>query len=282
MIDILGRLRGLAGKLLHLRGHDSKALAGITGPRSFDGGIQGQQVGLRGNTADDAKDLPDLLGCSGQHLNTARGFIDSGSDLQDGVVDLTDSHAAACGRLVSLCRLINGPFAGVSDFLHRSRHFDNGGCDGLGAGTDLAGVSGEVGEVNRHLVDIHNRSGQILQVLEIATALGIAGLPALDACLVGGHGTDHIHKRAAQEGFQSDLQRARPKPALAHQRSDEAHQKPAVSTDIGTRGYSDIGMNLPHPLGMSGPRSPGTDFKTLLQCAACAPLSFSTIPGALT
>ena len=42
--DVLGRLRRLLRQLLDLVGHDREALAGLTGPRRLDRGVQRQQV----------------------------------------------------------------------------------------------------------------------------------------------------------------------------------------------------------------------------------------------
>ena len=47
--DFLGRLRRLVGERLHLGSDHREAAAGFTGARRLDGGVQRQQVGLRGD-----------------------------------------------------------------------------------------------------------------------------------------------------------------------------------------------------------------------------------------
>ncbi len=51
--NFLGRFRGLFGEFLHLVGHDGKALARFTRARRLDGRVQGEQVGLLRDGADD-------------------------------------------------------------------------------------------------------------------------------------------------------------------------------------------------------------------------------------
>ena len=56
--NFLRRHLAALGELAHLGGHHGKALAMFTGAGRFNRGVQGQQIGLRGNVIDDA----DLLG----------------------------------------------------------------------------------------------------------------------------------------------------------------------------------------------------------------------------
>src|SRR3990172_684613 len=50
--DLVGGLGGLSGERFYLAGDDGKTLAGVTGPRGLDGGVQRQKVGLRGDVID--------------------------------------------------------------------------------------------------------------------------------------------------------------------------------------------------------------------------------------
>jgi hypothetical protein len=59
--DLLGRFRGLGRQRLHFACHHGKALARLAGPRGFDGGVQGQQVGLCGDVLNEPHHLADLL-----------------------------------------------------------------------------------------------------------------------------------------------------------------------------------------------------------------------------
>ena len=105
--DFLGRLGGLAGERLDLRGDDGKAAAGVAGARGLDRGIERQKVGLPGDGLDQANDLTD----------TGRGI----AELRHGV------HGATCffegagsdlGRAVGLASDL--PDRG-GEFLYRAR-----------------------------------------------------------------------------------------------------------------------------------------------------------------
>src|SRR5205823_10546934 len=52
LADLVGGLRGLVGEALHLGGDHGEAAAGVTGACRLDGGVQRQQVGLRGDGLD--------------------------------------------------------------------------------------------------------------------------------------------------------------------------------------------------------------------------------------
>ena len=60
LADVLGGLGRLLGQFLDLVGDDGEALARLAGAGRFDGGVQGQQVGLLGDGGDDLDDLADL------------------------------------------------------------------------------------------------------------------------------------------------------------------------------------------------------------------------------
>ena len=73
--DFFGGLGGLVGQRLHLGGDHRKAAAGFAGARRFDGGVQRQQVGLRGDRVDQFDHLADLLGAGRQHLHGGVGAL---------------------------------------------------------------------------------------------------------------------------------------------------------------------------------------------------------------
>ncbi|EGE60775.1 hypothetical protein RHECNPAF_1340021 [Rhizobium etli CNPAF512] len=96
VLDRAGRLRGLQRKRPNLGGDDGEALAGVTGARCLDRGIQRQQVGLAGNGADLVGDLVDI----GQRFRKAGDF---GTDDVRGlnhVADLGDGAGQAVGRFL--------------------------------------------------------------------------------------------------------------------------------------------------------------------------------------
>jgi hypothetical protein len=51
---------GLGGELLHFAGDHSEALAGIAGAGGLDGGVEGEQLGLAGDRADQHHDISDF------------------------------------------------------------------------------------------------------------------------------------------------------------------------------------------------------------------------------
>ena len=71
--DLAGGLCRLAGERLHFGRHDGKALAGVAGPRPFDGGVEGQEVRLAGDVVDQLDDVADLLRRLAQGLHLVVG-----------------------------------------------------------------------------------------------------------------------------------------------------------------------------------------------------------------
>ena len=72
-------------------GDDRKALAGLTGAGRFDGGVQRQQIGLRGDAGDHVDNAVDAVGGFGQFLNDGGGgvgFAHGFPRLDRGVLDL--------------------------------------------------------------------------------------------------------------------------------------------------------------------------------------------------
>ena len=59
LADLAGRLRGLLGQRLDLRGDHGKAAAGLAGARRLDGGVERQQIGLPGNGGDQLDHVAD-------------------------------------------------------------------------------------------------------------------------------------------------------------------------------------------------------------------------------
>ncbi len=72
--DLVGRLGGLRGQGLHLRGNHREAAAGFAGASGLDRGVEREQVGLLGNRRDQLDDVADA-GCG------LREFGDAGVGL---------------------------------------------------------------------------------------------------------------------------------------------------------------------------------------------------------
>src|SRR5947208_4281870 len=71
--DFLGRLRGLARQRFDFGGDHREAAAGFAGARGLDGGVERQQVGLRGNGVDQTYDFADPTCRLGEPLDGAVG-----------------------------------------------------------------------------------------------------------------------------------------------------------------------------------------------------------------
>ena len=105
----LGRLRC---QVLHLRSHHREALACFTGTCRFDRGIKRQQIGLRGNGADQPRDIIDAHGCRIQPIHQA---------------------ADAISLFRRTARGLRHGGHAVGDFGNRNRQFLSRGGDGLNA-----------------------------------------------------------------------------------------------------------------------------------------------------
>ena len=75
LLNIFRGLGRLLSQGLDLMGHHGKPLACIPGPRRFNGGIQGQQVGLFGNFRNGLGDLANLLSGSPQGIDFFSGSL---------------------------------------------------------------------------------------------------------------------------------------------------------------------------------------------------------------
>ena len=73
--DFRGGVRGAFGEFADFVRHHGEPAALVAGASRFDGGVQGEQVGLVGDIVDDAGDFADLLGAFAQFLDAARGFL---------------------------------------------------------------------------------------------------------------------------------------------------------------------------------------------------------------
>ena len=58
--DVSGGRSGLLGEFLDLIGHHGEAFAGLAGASGFNGGVEGEQVGLLRDGADDLDDFADF------------------------------------------------------------------------------------------------------------------------------------------------------------------------------------------------------------------------------
>nr|WP_242481877.1 hypothetical protein [Paracraurococcus ruber] len=73
LADLLGRPGGLPGQGLHLARYHREALAGLAGPGRLDRGVEGEEVGLAGDVADQPHHLADPLRRLGQSADRRVG-----------------------------------------------------------------------------------------------------------------------------------------------------------------------------------------------------------------
>jgi hypothetical protein len=130
--DFLGGQRGTFGQLAHLIGNDGKTAPLLAGPGRLDGRIEGQQVGLVGNFADDPDDAGNLLRTLAQRLDQHGRFGDVGGDTLQFVHGAIHDIASSGGDLLGL--------------------FGNLGC--------LVGVVGHVRDADRQLLDRGRNTGR--------------------------------------------------------------------------------------------------------------------------
>ena len=151
--DLLGRLGGLRGKLLHFRGDDREAAAGLAGARRLDRRIEREQIGLLGDRRDQL-----------HHVADAAGRLRQRRDARVGLFRLLHRLAGDPARLVHLpgdlvhrrCQLLGG----ARDRLHIGRCFLRGArhhagklLGGLGGLGERAGGGFELTGGGRNRVD---------------------------------------------------------------------------------------------------------------------------------
>ena len=131
LTDAFGCIGGLRGQFFHFVGDDGEAIARFPSARSFDRGVQGQQVGLLGDGVDGLDDLADF----------GAGNAQLGDD-RIGGLDGLHRHARYANR-----------FGGVlGDFIDGGTHFLRASSDRLQVAVDLfCGRGNNVGLSGRSL-----------------------------------------------------------------------------------------------------------------------------------
>ena len=150
--NFLSGLRGFFGQLADFFGDDGKTKPVLAGARRFDGGVQGQQVGLFGEVVDDFYDLADVVCAAAEHvdnlggrLNRVAGAVQPGSGLIHG------DHAGL-NFFARPVRNIDQQFRRIGDALNRSDHLiDRRGSFGDAGGLHLR-VLDHVLHVDAHFV----------------------------------------------------------------------------------------------------------------------------------
>ena len=143
LLDFFCRLLRALGEAAHFICHHSESAPGFTGTRRFDGGVEGQQVGLLRNGLDHVEHAADLVAFALEFVHGFGGvahFRSQALDLGDGLVD----HAITFTSL-----LVSGN-GGLGRFLGVARHFLHGSGHLVHRGGDLVGL---------HFLRIHPGAG---------------------------------------------------------------------------------------------------------------------------
>src|SRR5690606_18251120 len=98
----------------------------------FDGGVQGQQVGLFGNALDHFQDSADVLGAGIDRFDLLAGDIDGGGQGVHRFDGLLHDLAAFFGLLVGIARLVGGIGGVAGDFLGGGAQLVDRGGDAFG------------------------------------------------------------------------------------------------------------------------------------------------------
>src|SRR4051812_29651768 len=205
-----GRAR-LLGQHADLVGHDGEAAALLARAGGLDGGVERQQIGLRGDRGDGLDDAADLIGLGAELADGDRGRDRGLAHGRHRGADLAHGLGAGAGQAAGPVGRDRGLLSAVGGLRRRAGHLGHGVArrvDGahlaLGAGGDLvdgagdlahraAGVLGAVGQLargrrhgrgrQRHLPD-HRRQGGARGVVGLHRGRGVvADLP---------HGLGHV------------------------------------------------------------------------------------------
>ncbi len=108
LLDLDGGPLGAVGKRPHLVGHHRKAATLLTGTGRFDGGVEGQQVGLLGNAADHADDAANLAALLLQLAYGVGGAQHLAVDMIDGLDGALHHILALTDHVLRLLRHAGG------------------------------------------------------------------------------------------------------------------------------------------------------------------------------
>jgi hypothetical protein len=130
--DLVGRFAGAMGQLAHFAGHHGKAAPVFAGARRFDGRVQGQQVGARGNLGNDFGNAGDRLRFLLQFDHGRFGQFSLGLGIADALQALVDlgapghTFAAHLGRHASRALGVDSDLFGAAGNLLGAAHYVDG------------------------------------------------------------------------------------------------------------------------------------------------------------
>ncbi|MCY1287087.1 hypothetical protein D9M70_360730 [compost metagenome] len=222
LLDFLGGLLGTLGQGAHLVRHHGEAAPLLAGARRFDGGVQGQQVGLLGNALDHFQHAADGGAVRRQLVDHAHRLIDFAGQLLDAAQLRFHQRTAADGFLVDALRAVHRLGGAARHFLrggghlvHRRGHlFDLAALPGhrlvafAGNLLHAAGLAFHFGHGMAHQLDqvMDLRHGAVEHLAQLAQFVAAFGAEA------DGHvtGRDLVHHlaQALQRGAGGDVETA--------------------------------------------------------------------------
>src|SRR6185437_6927501 len=102
----------------------------FSGACGFNGGVQGQEVGLLGEIVNDFDDFADIVGALSQHVNDFARRLDGNVDFVQSVGRFLHGGDAAVHFFTGAVGNIQQHFRGVGDALNGSNHLVDG-CGSL-------------------------------------------------------------------------------------------------------------------------------------------------------
>ena len=142
----------------HFVRHDREPATRFTGASRFDGSVQGQQVGLIGQTANHVQHFANVTRFGGKVANQGGGALHIAAHAFDGADGLLHQVAAITGRCSGTLRGFGGADGVTCNFFHGAGHFIDSGR-GL---FDLVVLLGQAfGAFGRYAVQLFSRRSQL-------------------------------------------------------------------------------------------------------------------------
>ncbi|CRX27550.1 hypothetical protein PAERUG_P54_1_London_24_VIM_2_04_13_04670 [Pseudomonas aeruginosa] len=145
------------GQVAHLVGDHCEAASGLAGARGFDGGVEGEQVGLLGDALDHFEDLADVHRTAVEGLDVGAGGADLLGKLVHRADGLLDHLLAVFGLVVGVGGVVRGIGGVAGDFLGGGAEFVDRCCDAVGAVGLLVGVG------HRRVRGVHHQLRDVVQ-----------------------------------------------------------------------------------------------------------------------
>src|SRR5208337_720287 len=124
--DFLGGLGGLFGELADFVRDDSETETVLTGARGFDGGVEGEQVGLLGEVINDFNDLADVIGAMAENIDDFGGGLNGAVGAVQAIGSFLHSLDAGDDLLAGAVGDVQQDLGGIGDALNGGDHLIDG------------------------------------------------------------------------------------------------------------------------------------------------------------